>query len=47
MLADMFLLAYLSYGYKYKDFKQQIDDGNDNVTRNQNELAVSTQLDNM
>ncbi|XP_060881266.1 peptide transporter family 2-like isoform X2 [Metopolophium dirhodum] len=42
MLADTFLLAYLSYNYKYKAFRQRLDDNNDddNVVTNQSEVQL-------
>lgn len=42
MLVDMLLLIYMSYNYKYKDFKQRIndDEGDKSDTRNENEIQL-------
>jgi len=40
MLADAFLFAYLSYNYKYKAFRQRLNDDDDNVVKNQSELQL-------
>lgn len=45
MLADTLLLAYLSYNYKYKAFRQRLSDDNDKnddntVVANESELQL-------